>query len=42
MMMYNNSDIWEILEDEYLKRESALAEVREELALLAEEDEKNQ
>lgn len=42
MMMYNNSDIWEILEDEYLKRESALEEVREELALLAEEDEKNQ
>lgn len=42
MMMYNNSDIWEILEDEYLKRESALEEVREELTLLAEEDEKNQ
>ena len=42
MMMYDNADIWEILEDTYLERESALEEVREELALLAEEEEKNQ
>ena len=42
MMMYSNADIWEILEDAYLEREKALEEVREELALLAEEDEKNQ
>lgn len=42
MMMYSNADIWEILEDTYLERERALEEVSEELALLAEEEEKNQ
>jgi len=42
MMMYDNSDVWEVLEDTYLERERALEEVREVLALLAEEDEKNQ